>query len=127
MDSSDERNTPGSYIVGNVEEFELNQIRTKEINHRHIGVVQVTEGVFRAFTNRCPHEGAPLSEGRVEKKWLSNVPGIYETESDVNVVVCPWHNFEFMLDSGLSVCDPARMRVRTYDVGVIDNCVYVYM
>jgi nitrite reductase/ring-hydroxylating ferredoxin subunit len=43
------------------------------------------------------------------------------------VVVCPWHNFEFDLESGLSLCEPRRMRVTTYRVILESDEIVVYI
>jgi nitrite reductase/ring-hydroxylating ferredoxin subunit len=55
---------------------------------RHDGrqflVLRTPAGVF-ACTNRCPHEGYPLSEGVL---------------SDDRVLTCNWHNWKFDLASG---------------------------
>jgi nitrite reductase/ring-hydroxylating ferredoxin subunit len=55
---------------------------------RHEGrqylVLRTPDGVF-ACTNRCPHEGYPLSEGVL---------------TDGHVLTCNWHNWKFDLASG---------------------------
>jgi nitrite reductase/ring-hydroxylating ferredoxin subunit len=55
---------------------------------RHDGrqylVLRTPEGIF-ACTNRCPHEGYPLSEGAL---------------TDGHVLTCNWHNWKFDLASG---------------------------
>ena len=44
-----------------------------------------------ALENRCPHAGAPLSEGFVEG----------------DQIVCSWHGWSFDIATGQSVDDPA--------------------
>jgi nitrite reductase/ring-hydroxylating ferredoxin subunit len=49
-----------------------------------------------AFENRCPHAGAPLSEGFVEGDRLT----------------CAWHGWSFDLDTGVSPDDPEMIVLR---------------
>jgi len=64
---------------------------------RHEGrqflVLRTASGVF-ACTNRCPHEGYPLSEGVV---------------SDGHVLTCNWHNWKFDLASGETLVGGDRL------------------
>ena len=58
--------------------------------------------------------------------WVSDEVGHYR-RSERCVVVCPWHNFEFDVDTGLSLCEPGRMRVKTYRVNLESDEVVVYV
>ncbi len=60
---------------------------------RQILVVHGEAGVF-ACTNRCPHEGYPLSEG---------------TLTDGCVLTCNWHNWKFNLASGETLVGGDRL------------------
>ncbi|MBV9454828.1 MAG: hypothetical protein JOZ19_12045 [Rubrobacter sp.] len=42
------------------------------------------------------------TKGKVETMWISHGVGDYQTSESRCVIVCPWHNFEFDLDTGLS-------------------------
>jgi nitrite reductase (NADH) small subunit len=39
------------------------------------------------------------------------------------VIRCPWHKFEFDLETGRSLHDPDRMRVATYQVAIENGCI----
>jgi nitrite reductase/ring-hydroxylating ferredoxin subunit len=69
---------------------------------------------------------ASLARGKVEKMWVSDEVGHYQ-RSERCVVVCPWHNFEFDVDTGHSLCEPGRMRVKTYRVDLESGEVVVYI
>ena len=43
------------------------------------------------------------------------------------VVVCPWHDFEFDLETGLSPCEPDRLRIKTYRAKLEMGKVVVYV
>jgi nitrite reductase/ring-hydroxylating ferredoxin subunit len=99
------------------------------VDGRSLGVLNVG-GRFHALRNVCPHHGAPLCRGPVSGLMLSLGPHQYAYSGDAEehrVVRCPWHGYEFRLDSGRSVTNPDRMRVRTYDVAVEDGEVVIYV
>ena len=90
---------------------------------REIGVLVLAEGeALHAVRNRCPHHGAPLCRGTVRER-LVGTPGAY-TPSGRQVLACPWHGWEFDLETGRCPDDP-RMRVATYPVRVADGRVLV--
>jgi 3-phenylpropionate/trans-cinnamate dioxygenase ferredoxin subunit len=57
---------------------------------------------------------ASLANGRVEKMWVSDGVGRLRAAEEKSVIICPWHNFEFDLDTGRSPCEPDRLRIATY-------------
>lgn len=66
-----------------------------EIAIFHVG------GEFYAINDLCPHRGAPLSEGFLEQ----------------GKVFCPWHCFDFHLQTGESSI-ASHLRVATYPVKI---------
>ncbi len=74
---------------------------------RQIALFQVGERVF-ACDNRCPHEGYPLAEGKVEGDC---------------VLTCNWHNWKFRLEDG--ECLLGGDHVRAYPTRVADGHVWV--
>jgi nitrite reductase (NADH) small subunit len=83
---------------------------------------------FQGVTNACPHQGARLSEGRVERIWRSGDGHVHESD-DRFAVVCPWHNFEFDLATGCppyAPDEPCRPRVVRHHVVVEDDDVVIY-
>jgi len=75
-------------------------------------------GRFFALRNRCPHQGGPLCRGRLFERLESNRPGEYTYDDDRHLLECPWHGWEFDLETGRSWFDPARTRVRRYPVAL---------
>jgi nitrite reductase/ring-hydroxylating ferredoxin subunit len=86
-----------------------------KVNGHSIGIFHV-DGRYHAFLNRCPHQGAELCVGRVVSHITSAQPGQLSVDSSRRYLVCPWHGWEFDLDTGQSYFDPARMRARRYSV-----------
>lgn len=66
-----------------------------------LAVFNAGGGRFFACSPTCPHEDGPLAEG-----WLEG-----------DVVVCPWHGYDFDLASGASRVDP-DLSVAVYPVRV---------
>jgi nitrite reductase/ring-hydroxylating ferredoxin subunit len=108
------------YPVGRVEDFVDDEFRTFEVGGRPIGVVR-TGGSFYAIRNRCPHQGAEICAGRVMGTMRGARPHHYEYDTESRIVICPWHRWEFALDTGGSVGQVVHKRVVTYDVDVDDD------
>ena len=100
--------------VGSVEELEREGRLIARIGGREIGVVATEDGP-RAIRNRCPHHGGPLCLGRVGKR-IQGSPGRYELGGGA-VLRCPWHGWEFDLETGRCRDDPA-LRAAIYPVRV---------
>lgn len=61
--------------------------------------VAMFHGKPLALDNVCPHRGGPLAEGTV----------------DHGKIVCPWHQWEFKLATGISTHSD-RAKVATYEL-----------
>lgn len=106
-----------THVVARVAELPPGERRIVEAEGRSIGVFNV-DGRFYALRNACPHQGAPLCLGRVTGTVTPGAPGEYSWERDGQILVCPWHAWEFDLATGRSVFNPHRTRVRSYRVSV---------
>jgi nitrite reductase/ring-hydroxylating ferredoxin subunit len=63
---------------------------------------------LHAVDGICPHRGAQLATGTLEG----------------NVVVCPWHDWAFDVESGCGLTNPTS-NLRKFDVWVRDGQVFV--
>lgn len=50
------------------------------------------DGGVRAYRNVCPHQLGPVAEGHVDE--------------ETGCVICPWHGWEFDLESGRNPYEP---------------------
>jgi 3-phenylpropionate/trans-cinnamate dioxygenase ferredoxin subunit len=91
-----------------------------EVDGVSIVVIRKRDGTFRALRNRCAHQGAALSDGRLVPLVLGLQTGEYHLSPDKEVVRCPWHHYEFDLETGRSLVFPDRIRARAYRV-VVEN------
>ena len=97
----------GFQAVAKVDEVPPGQSKVVTMNNRTIALFNV-EGKVYAIHNLCPHEGGPLSEGRVK--------GF--------VVSCPWHDLAFDIRNGQGT-DGGGYCVGSYDVCVEGGDIYV--
>jgi methionine sulfoxide reductase heme-binding subunit len=66
------------------------------------------DGKVSALSNVCQHQNGPLGEGRIVN----------------DCVVCPWHGYEYLPDTGASP-PPFTEKVPTFNVRLIDGRVFV--
>jgi nitrite reductase (NADH) small subunit len=78
------------------------------------------EGQLFALSNHCPHHGGPLCHGRISGTALPSRPYEYRYGREGRVLTCPWHGWEFDIESGRAIFDPS-VRVRVYEVRVEDD------
>lgn len=80
-----------------------------------VGVFNVN-GRYHAVLNYCPHEGAELCKGTLTGTTLpTDQLGVYEWGRENLILRCPWHQWEFDLETGRQLADPS-CRVRVYRV-----------
>ena len=66
------------------------------------------EGKVYALSNRCPHQGGPLCEGRIRNGYVE----------------CPWHAYQFGIKDGKGPSEFGDA-IHSYPVEEIDGQVYV--
>lgn len=115
--------TAPEHFVGLLDELPLDGIHRVELEGREIGIIRTTGGVY-AIGNRCPHQGAPICFGKVTGTMAVSAADEYVYADDRPVVQCPWHAYEFLVDTGQSVGGVVRGRVPVFTVEVRDGRVY---
>ncbi len=103
------------HLVCKISELPPGARKIIEVEGRSIGVFNIKNSLY-AVRNSCPHQGAPLCLGKVKGTMKSSKPHTYEYVMDEQVLVCPWHCWEFDITNGRSVFNPHKMRVKTYEV-----------
>ena len=106
------------YVVASVDELPPGTRKIVDVAGRQVGVFNVN-GEFFALLNRCPHQGGPLCEGRLAGRLEVAAPGepIRYTRAG-EILRCPWHSWEYDIRTGQSWFNPARVRVRAYEVDI---------
>jgi nitrite reductase (NADH) small subunit len=105
-------------------ELEENAIRRIVLGGRDVNVVRTSAGVF-AFGNSCPHQGGPMCYGRIRGTMEPSERNEYQFGKAGEVVVCPWHGYEFDLRTGGSIGGTLPGRLAAYEVDVREDGVFV--
>jgi nitrite reductase/ring-hydroxylating ferredoxin subunit len=111
--------------VGSEDSFDDGVVKLARVGAHEVGVVR-WDGRFYAIRNICPHQFGPVCNGHVRPLLVASGTGPRDLSCDASrpVITCPWHGWEFYVDSGSAVWNPGY-RVRTYGVQVSGGRVYV--
>ena len=102
--------------VGALADLERDGRLVARAGGREVGVVRdPSSGALHAVRNRCPHHGGPLCLGTLVDR-LAGGPGSYALAGR-RVLRCPWHGWEFDLETGRCLDDPV-LRAAVYAVRV---------
>ncbi|MFG6149996.1 nitrite reductase small subunit NirD [Halobacillus sp. B23F22_1] len=97
-------------FVAKVNELPDQLGRTIEAGGLELAIFKLASGDIRVIENRCPHKGGVLAEGIVSGEH----------------VFCPMHDWKISVVDG-NVQDPDTGCVKTFDVKVENENVYVYI
>jgi nitrite reductase (NADH) small subunit len=113
------------YDVGAVDEFPPGSRRVINVGNRAVGVINAG-GTLYAVLDVCPHELVSICEhGAVGGTPLPSKPGEIEFGLEDRVLRCPWHGYEFDLQTGSALFTHFRGRLRTFHVEVAGGRVIV--
>ena len=102
-------------VVAPLRSFPSGERRIVEVGGRSIGVFRVGES-FYGIRNRCPHQGGPLCLGHLLGDAVADAPGHARISEDPLRIACPWHGWEYDLDSGQSFMGTVAPGVKSYGV-----------
>jgi 3-phenylpropionate/trans-cinnamate dioxygenase ferredoxin component len=94
--------------IGVLSDFPLNEQKIIDLEDEYVLVLRTPTG-FWAIEDRCSHDDNELFGGEVVGKEIK----------------CPRHGARFDLESGQALCLPAVRAVRTYNVVVSDQDVFL--
>ena len=100
-----------------------------------VDIGETTIGIFRvggrlvAYENSCPHMGGPVCQGLVipavrELVDARQVSTGYAFDESEMRIVCPWHGYEFAIETG---AHPAKPSIRLTPVEVDESGGDVYV
>ena len=124
--ADDDNRAAGVHAVCGADELPPGERRIVDVGGRSIGVLNV-DGEYFAVRNTCPHQGGPLCRGTVGGTMLPSAPQEWIFGLEDRVIRCPWHGWEFELESGRSLFAADRVRVRVYTVTVEDGKVMLHV
>lgn len=99
-----------------------------QVDGRAISVYRI-DGEYYAYANWCPHQGGPACEGTI----TGTTEGTYDPETqetsvewvkDGEVIVCPWHTWEFDVKTG-ECLHSTKQKLRAYDVVESDEVIEI--
>ena len=103
-------------------------------DYRIFALETVEVGVFRvgdriiAYENTCPHAGGPVCQGkifsRVEELLTPEKKSLGLRFSTRRNIVCPWHGYEFDIETGCHPGDRA-LTLRPVKVDVRDGRIFI--
>jgi 3-phenylpropionate/trans-cinnamate dioxygenase ferredoxin subunit len=108
------------YIVARTDEVGPGERKIVTVADRSIGIFNIG-GEWFALRNHCPHQGGALCTGPLWGLVEADEPGEFRYDPDRRVIACPWHGWEFDVKTGRSICEPIRLRTRSYDVKVAEG------
>jgi nitrite reductase (NADH) small subunit len=111
--------------IGPSHDFAAGEMKLVEIGGREFGIIRLQSGELRAVMNRCPHKGAPVCRGIVGGAWDSSGPGEITLDKSRDVLMCPWHGFQFDLNTGREVFWKKPASLRLYPVEEIQSEVFL--
>ena len=109
--------------AGALDEFGEEQLRLVSVGGQEVGIVRRGERVC-AIRNSCPHQAGPICAGPLRTHLMGDGVGRVRRSDGSLVLACPWHGWEFDIETGHSTWDP-RYRVKTYHATVRDGRVLV--
>lgn len=104
-------------VVAALRDFPDGERRIVEVRGGSVGVFRVGDN-FYALRNVCPHQGGPLCIGAVAPQAVSSVPGQVDVNTELLLLACPWHGWEYDLATGQSFLGPGNPRARRYSTSV---------
>jgi nitrite reductase (NADH) small subunit len=116
---------PALVDVGAEIDFENGAPHIVVVDGREIGVVRWGNQFF-AMRNHCPDQGGPLCAGPVRLHLAAGPVGEHVAltlEEGRPVIACPWHHYEFDLQTGHEI--RGGRRAITYQVEVEAGRVYL--
>lgn len=109
--------------VGRYEDLSDGDHKVFATGKREVGVFRIGERLF-AWENHCPHAGGPICQGkifpRVEEGLDEDKKSLGLRFSPRKNIVCPWHGYEFDIETGVHPGDPG-VRLRKIPVDVRDG------
>lgn len=106
------------------EELPEGSMKLHPFGKREIGIYR-QQGRLYAVLNYCPHAGAPICRGELDYPVIADVPGgLAERDLTRPIVRCPWHHWEFDLQTGKALC-PIAPRIKTYPVREEEGRIWV--
>lgn len=113
------------YHICHVDKIPDSDALIVDVKGRSIGIFKRDDRYF-AVKNLCPHKQAPLAKGTLDGTMLpTNCPGELNFGLEDKVLKCPWHGWEFDIETGQCLFGVSSSKIKTYSVEIIEDNVYI--
>ena len=109
-------------FVATLDDLGVGERRIIAAGGQSIGVFNTGSQIV-AVLNICPHAFAPVCLGKLSGTTLPSKPGEFIWGREGEILCCPWHGWEFDLNSGQCLTD--RRRLKRFPVIIRDGTIYV--
>jgi nitrite reductase (NADH) small subunit len=110
--------------AGSVDEFKESEAKIIVLNGVEIGIIRLGERFF-AMRNSCPHRLAPICKGKITGTMLPSSPGELIYGMDGKLIRCPWHGYDYDIETGKCLFNGTNLKVKTYETSTLDGEVFV--
>lgn len=114
------------YKLGDVSELQQNRCNTFVINGKSIAVFS-SGSTFVALSNICPHKGALMCDGDIRGTMVPSDPSDLSYEMEGQVLVCPWHGYEFDIRDGKPLFGITKAKLKTYQVVEEEGVLFIQL
>jgi 3-phenylpropionate/trans-cinnamate dioxygenase ferredoxin subunit len=101
------------HVVATRDELPPGTRKIVKLGLREIGLFRVGDELY-ALANICPHHMAPLCLGALTSEMVAGPDREFRLEREGMVIRCPWHQFEFDIETGRNLADGDKYRVAVY-------------
>ena len=113
------------HAVARLEDLPVGSRKIVTVDERSIGLFNVNTEIV-AVLNLCPHEFAPVCQGRVSGTTAPSLPGEpLQWRREGEILFCPWHGWEFDLLTGACLTD--RRKLRRFSTSVENGWIYIHL
>jgi nitrite reductase/ring-hydroxylating ferredoxin subunit len=113
-------------IAFDASELPVGARKVVTVGRREILVLNVDATLYAIF-NRCPHQQATFEDGPLGGTNLPSPVGEWRFGLGDQVLACPWHRYQFDLNTGRCLADPERLRVATYEAVAEGDEIAIYV
>jgi nitrite reductase/ring-hydroxylating ferredoxin subunit len=112
-------------LVGDAAELVEGAFKIIRQGALNVGVTRLRDGTIKAVRNWCPHKGAAICKGIIGGTWPPSSPGELDYDREGEILVCPWHGFEYDLNTGDELYRNTPTRLRFYEVVERESKIYL--
>jgi nitrite reductase/ring-hydroxylating ferredoxin subunit len=102
-------------VICSADELKPGEMVSAQFGPMPIVVIRTAAGALHALLDKCLHQGGRLSRGRLLTATNGASIGDYHEEDGRIIVKCPWHGYEYDVQTGCTLFDEQR-KVRVFKV-----------